>query len=466
MQGFNMPLSKSAAEITARIDRLPACWAIWRLIVLLSLGGAFEFYDLFQTAYLSPGLISDGIFRAGAKGLFGLTDQATFAAATFAGLFIGTIVFGSVADRFGRRSIFTFSLLWYTIASVAMGLQHTNVGVDLWRLIAGIGIGVELVTIDAYVSELAPGHLRGRAFGINQAVQFVAIPVLALICWILVPRSPLGIAGWRWVVFLGAVGAVAVWIIRRSIPESPRWLAQQGRLQEANDAIALIEHRVEKEIGHSLAAPPKVIERVEGKGRFSEIWQPAYRKRTLMLIVFNFFQTIGFYGFGNWVPALLASMGSTVTSSLRYSFIIAVVYPIGPLLCTGIADKFERKWQIVAAAIGTATFGLLFTQHTSSAWLITFGILITLSNNLLSYSYHAYQAELFPTRIRARAVGFVYSWSRLSTIFTSFMIAFFLQRYGTRGVFIFIAVSMLMVILSIGIFGERTKGLALEEISH
>jgi putative MFS transporter len=159
-------------------------------------------------------------------------------------------------------------------------------------------------------------------------------------------------------------------------------------------------------------------------------------------------------------------MGSTVTSSLRYSAIIAMVYPLGPLLCMGIADKFERKWQIVSAAIGTATFGLLFARHTGSAWLISFGILITLSNNLLSYSYHAYQAELFPTRIRARAVGFVYSWSRLSTIFTSFMIAFFLQKLGTPGVFAFIAASMLMVILSIGIFGDRTKGLSLEEISH
>src|ERR1700675_951165 len=121
-----MPIDNTA-EITARIDRLPACRAVWRLIVLLSLGGTFEFYDLFQTAYLSPGLISSGIFRIGAKGLFGLTDQATFAAATFAGLFIGTIVFGSVADRFGRRTVFTWSMLWYTVANVSMGLQHTNV---------------------------------------------------------------------------------------------------------------------------------------------------------------------------------------------------------------------------------------------------------------------------------------------------------------------------------------------------
>ena len=456
----------SPAEITARIDRLPPCWTVWRLVVLLSLGAFFEMYDLFQTAYVSPGLISSGIFRVGAKGLFGLTDQATFAAATFAGLFAGTILFGSVADRFGRRAIFTFSMLWYTVANVAMGLQHTNVGVDLWRFISGLGIGVEIVTIDAYISEFAPRHVRGRAFALNQCVQFLAIPTVALASWVLVPRAPFGVTGWRWVVFLGAFGAIAVWFIRRGIPESPRWLAQQGRLEEAGEAVSKIEARVEAETGKPLSEPAVGPAEMPGAGKFSEIWEPPYGGRTLMLIVFNFFQTIAFYGFGNWVPAIMASKGANITNSLQYSAIIAVVYPIGPLLCTLFADRFERKWQIVAAAIGTSSFGLLFARQSATAWLITLGMLITLSNNLLSYSFHAYQAELYPTRIRARAIGFVYSWSRLSTMFTSFMIAFFLENFGTKGVFAFIAASMLMVILSVGIFGPRTNNLALEEISH
>jgi len=456
----------SPAEITARIDRLPACWTVWRLVVLLSLGAFFEMYDLFQTAYVSPGLISSGIFRVGAKGLFGLTDQATFAAATFGGLFVGTILFGSVADKYGRRAIFTYSMLWYSVANVAMGLQHTNVGVDLWRFISGLGIGVELVTIDAYISEFAPRRIRGRAFALNQCIQFVAIPSVALASYILVPRSPFGVTGWRWVVFLGAFGAIAVWIIRRGIPESPRWLAQQGRLEEAGAAISQIEARVEAETGHPLSAPVIGPAEMPGAGKFSEIWAPPYGGRTLMLVVFNFFQTIAFYGFGNWVPAIMASKGANITNSLQYSAIIAVVYPIAPLSFMLFADRCERKWQIVAAAIGTASFGLLFARQSATAWLIALGMMITFSNNLLSYSFHAYQAELFPTRIRARAIGFVYSWSRLSTMFTSFMIAFFLENFGTRGVFAFIAASMLMVIFSVGIFGPRTNNLALEEISH
>jgi len=181
-----------------------------------------------------------------------LPIQASFAAATFAGLFVGQSYSARWRTALGGAQFFTYSLLWYTAASIAMGLQHTNIGVDLWRFISGLGIGVELVTIDAYISELAPKRLRGRAFAVNQSVQFVAIPFVALVSWILVPRSPFGIAGWRWVVFLGSLGAIAIWFIRRSIPESPRWLAQKGRLEEADAAISKIEARVEAEICPSL----------------------------------------------------------------------------------------------------------------------------------------------------------------------------------------------------------------------
>lgn len=451
--------------ITGRIDRLPAGRELWRLIILISLGACFEIYDLLQTAYLTPGLISNGIFKDAAHGIFGLKDQAMFASVTFAGLFIGTILFAPVADRFGRRMIFTLSLLWYTVAGVGMGLQSTALGVDIWRFAGGIGIGVEIVTIDAYISELAPKQVRGRAFAVSQFIQFLAVPVLAFSSWALVPRAPLHVAGWRWVVFLGSTGAVAVWLIRRQLPESPRWLAQHGRLEEAERVVTALEERIEARLGRKLPEPePRKIEE-SGVASFAEIWSPIYRRRTLMLIVFNFFQTIGFYGFGNWVPTLIAAQGATVTHSLQYSAIIAIAYPLGPLLCTMIADCIERKWQIITAAVGTAVFGLLFARQTTPFFLILFGVVITLSNNLLSYAYHAYQAELYPTRIRARAVGFVYSWSRLSTVFTSLMIGFFLADFGTKGVFAFIAGSMMVCVIVIGVFGPRTGGLALEKIS-
>jgi putative MFS transporter len=458
-------LTTSGGDIAARLDRLPASRHVWGLVILLSLGGCFEFYDLFMTAYLSPGLIAAGVFHGAAKGMFGLTDQAAFAAATFAGLFLGTIIFSQLADRLGRRAIFTWSLLWYSAATLIMAAQSTALTVDIWRLISGIGIGVEMVTIDTYITEFVAREVRGKALAINQFIQFLAVPAVALVCFWLVPQAPLGMAGWRWVMISGAGAALVVWAIRARVPESPRWLATHGRLEEADRILRHIEAQVIAETGRPLPAPAADLPTEDRRGRFTDIFRPPYLGRTVMLAVFNFAQTIGFYGFGNWVPSLLAAQGATVTKSLLWSFIIAIAYPVGPLLFSGIADRFERKWQIVAAAIATAILGLLFTRQSQPVALIAFGVMITLSNNLLSYAYHAYQAELFPTRIRARAVGFVYSWSRLSTVFTSFMIAFFLRDFGTVGVFAFIAAAMGVVVIAIGFFGPRTRGQPLERIS-
>jgi MFS transporter, putative metabolite:H+ symporter len=457
------------ALISARLDRLPTTRYIWKLLLLLSLGGCFEFYDLFLMTYIGPGLIRSGLFSSAYVSFFGLTGLASFVSATFAGLFIGTLAFGFTADKFGRRAIFTYSLLWYTVSSIVMAFQVSAARILVWRMITGIGIGVELVTIDTYIAELMPKEVRGRAFTINQVVQFTAIPVVAFISWLLAVRSPLGIDGWRWVVLIGSVSAIFVWFIRRSIPESPRWLVAHGHLSEANETVAKIEERVAAEWGGPL--PPAILDRSAAPppslpARLAQIFRPPYVGRTIMLMVFHFAQTIGYYGFASWVPTLLVAAGIHTTASLEYSFIIAIFAPIGPLLAYGIADKFERKWQIVWSAVCIGGFGLLFARQNQPGWLIVLGVILTCSNNWMSVAFHAYQAELFPTPVRAQAVGFVYSWSRFSAIFTSLLIGFFLEHFGVNGVFAFIAASMVIVVVVIGSFGPRTRGLALESIAR
>jgi putative MFS transporter len=456
-----------AAAILARLDRLPGTRHIWLLITMLSLGGMFELYDLFMTAYVVPGLMKAGLLTNVAVSIF--AGPALFVAATFTGLFIGTSAFAYFADKYGRRTIFTYSMLWYSAATLVMAFQDTGLGVSLWRLIAGIGIGVELVTIDTYIAELVPKSMRGRAFAFNQAVQFSVVPVVAFIAYKLVPISPFGYDGWRWVVLIGSTGALFVWFIRRQIPESPRWLINQGRLDEAEAVTASIEAKVIADLGGASLPVPEShsVEKAEPVGRLAEIFEPRYRSRTFMLMVFQFFQTFGFYGFAAWVPTLIAQQtGINLHASLLYSFIIAIANPFGPLLAMSFADKFERKWQLVGAACCIGTFGMLFSFQNTMPLLVMFGVLITLSNNVLSYSFHGYQAELFPARVRARAVGFTYSLSRISAVFASFIIGFFLQTAGTKGVFSLIAVAMLIVVISIGGWGPRTLDLELEEISR
>ena len=170
----------------------------------------------------------------------------------------------------------------------------------------------------------------------------------------------------------------------------------------------------------------------------------------MLMSVFNVFQTMGYYGFTNWMPTLLVKQGITVSTSLMYASIIAIAAPLGPLLGLLIADRFERKTVIICMAAVNVVCGLAFSQA-QTVLLVSLGVCLVLAGNIISYSYHAYQAELFPTSIRARAVGFVYSWSRISAMFSAFVIAFVLEHAGVIGVFV-IAAAMGVVMATIGLF--------------
>ncbi|GLQ93703.1 MFS transporter [Dyella acidisoli] len=464
--------SGASAAIAARLDRLPSSRTLWKIIALISLGGLFEYYDLFFTGYVAPGMAKSGLFSPDSLGFFAslagikVAGFGTFVFSTFAGLWLGVVLFGQLADRYGRRPVFTWSLVWYACSTVIMAFQHTGEMVNVWRFIAGVGFGVQLVTIDAYISELTPLALRGRAFSMNQFVSFCIVPVVALFAWRLVPVAPFGLDGWRWVVLIGSAGAAVAWFLIRQVPESPRWLALHGRVAEADAITTDIERRIETETGTPLPAPHVEVPEEESAGRFREIFARKYWRRTLMLSVFNMAQVIGFYGFAAWVPTLLIARGINITHSLQYSFIIAIANPFGPLVGTYFADYLERKTQIILGLIVMGVSMLGFAHATSPVVLITLGVVFTLAANIMSYAYHSYQAELYPTRIRARAVGFVYSWSRFAAAFAGLAVGYFLNLGGALAVATFIAIAMVVGITVIGVFGPSTKGIALEQISH
>ncbi len=462
---------QTAATIAARLDRLPPSRTVWTIVVLISLGGIFEFYDLFFTGYVAPGMVGEGLFKPESLGfLAGLSvlkvaGFGTFVFATFAGLWVGALLFGQVADRFGRRAVFTGALLWYMVCTAIMAFQTSGLALDIWRFIAGIGIGVELVTIDTFISEIIPRSERGKAFAVNQFITFLVVPLIAFLAYAMKGSKPFGLDYWRVLILIGSVGAVVVFALQRGIPESPRWLARHGRMAEAEAIVAGIERRVAAETGTALPPPQPAAPEEGGAGSIMEIFGPEYLRRTIILSIFNMAQVIGFYGFAAWVPTLLIHRGITVTHSLEYAFIIAIANPFGPLLGTLFADRFERKTQIITSLIIMGVVIVLFAQSAAPSALIVLGVLFTLASNVMSFAYHGYQPELYPTRIRARAVGFVYSWSRLAAAFAGLAIGVLLAQYGVPGVAVFIAIAMLVGIAMIAL-GPSTKGLALEQINH
>ena len=164
-------------------------------------------------------------------------------------------------------------------------------------------------------------------------------------------------------------------------------------------------------------------------------------------------------------PTFLLKRGFSLLHSLEYTLLIALASPIGPLLAVATSDRMERKWTIVVLAILVAAFGLGFAGAATPVMVVAFGALLTLSNYWFSAAFHAYQAELFPTRLRATGVGFTYSWSRLSAVFSSLLIGAVLVRGGVGAVFTLLAAAMCGVALIIGVLGPRTNRIALEQLA-
>jgi putative MFS transporter len=459
---------RSEPTVSARLDRLPPTRYFNGLVARIAVGGWFEFYEMFMAAYISLGLIHGGLYRATTEGLFDVNGFASFLGSFFAGMFVGTVALGGFTDRFGRRAVFTFAMLIYSLASFIAAFQTSPEAMDVWRFLAGVGIGVQLITVDTYIAELTPHRTRGRYMAFSILVILTSVPVVAVLSYLLVPHTLFGLEGWRWVMIIGSAGAILIWVLRRGLPESPRWLESKGRLDEARIIVDHIEARVVAETGLALKEPEAAAADAapERPGKWREMWKKPYFSRTLMLSVFNFCQTFGVYGFGAWVPVLLFSKGITLTHSLLYTMVIAFATPLGALGAMACAERFERKWQLVGCAIVVAVFGVGFGMVREPVLILLFGGAVTIANNWLIGIFHTYQAELYPTRIRARAVGFVFSWSRLSSIFVGFWVAALLKHSGVPAVFVLISSAMLVIVVMVGLLGPKVNGVRLEELSR
>jgi MFS transporter, putative metabolite:H+ symporter len=470
---WTAPLEGSGSSIAERIERLPVGSFHRRFIALVSLGGWFDFYDIYMMAYIGATLQQSGFLT--------LQQFSNVIAAGFLGMFTGTIVFGMGSDRMGRRTAFVAMLLLYSVFTLGGAFAPSANWLIGLRFLAGIGIGAELVVIDTYISEMVPSSARGRYVAISQTTGFTAVPIVAILVRLLAPTHFL-IDGWRWVMIIGSLGSALAGYFRRRLPESPRWLASRGRYQEAQRIVAALESESLSGFSStsSRSASASIPQTAElgtasagnlagsvtpDQSSFADLWRPPYRRRTIMLVIFHALQTVGYYGFANWAPTFLLRRGVSLVHSLQYTLLIALVAPLGPGLAVLTSDRLERKWAIVILALLIAALGLGFAFWTAPVLIVASGALVTLCSNWFSALLHAYQSELFPTRLRATGVGFTYSWSRLSAVFSSLVIGAVLVRGGVGAVFTLLAAAMSGVALIIGWLGPRTNRIALEQLA-
>ena len=444
-----------SASVAARLNRLPPTRTHRHATIIAGIGSFFDLFDIFLAGVLSTVLTQE--FQ-----LDRLSLPAALSSA-FVGMFIGANVLGRFADRYGRRTAFLVNLGIYSAFTLVGAFSVNAPMLIVSRFLAGIGIGAELPLVDAYLSELLPPKVRGRYTALAYTLGFVGVPAAGLLGRVLVPLEPFGIAGWRWLFVAGSLGAVIVWFVRRRLPESPRWLESAGRIREAEAIVTQMEREAAAEgplPSPSLDEPASV-----GRPRLSVLFNEQYRSRTIMLGVFHVFQTIGYYGFGTLVPLVLASKGYSIVTSLTFTTLTFLGYPIGSALSIPIIERVDRRWLIVGAAFLMSVFGIGMGYASSSIVIVVLGFLYTSVSNVFSNGLHVFQVEIFPTFMRATASGTCYSLSRLSSAAMPFVLLPVLERWGAGPMFTVVAVALWIVMLDIALFAPRTTGRSLEAVS-
>jgi len=447
--------ASSGASIAARLNRLPPTRTHVQATIIAGIGSFFDLFDIFLAGVLGTVLTQR----------FGL-DRLLLPIAlssSFVGMFIGATVLGRFADRAGRRTAFLVNLGIYSAFTLVGAFSVNATMLIASRFLAGIGIGAELTLVDAYLSELLPARLRGRYTAWAYTLGFVGVPAAGLLGRILVPIAPFGIDGWRWLFVAGSLGAVIVWFVRMRLPESPRWLESVGRIAEAE----VIVDRMEREAGvarpaTSASSPDAVLAPRVG---LSVLFSGQYRSRAIMLAVFHVFQAIGYYGFGTLVPLVLAAKGYSIVTSLTFTTLTFIGYPVGSALSLPIIERVDRKWLIVGSALLMSVLGIGMGYSTSSTAIVVLGFLYTSVSNVFSNGLHILQVEIFPTAVRATAAGACYGLSRLSSAMMPFVLLPVLQQRGAGPMFVVVAAALWIVMIDVALFAQSTTGKSLEEVN-
>jgi putative MFS transporter len=444
------------ADIGQRLDHLPVGPMHRKVVLAVGLGLFFEIYEIFLSSTISTTLKTQYDL--------GGTELKLLLASTFLGMFIGSAALGGLADRIGRRRAFLFNLTWFSVWTLIGAFSLNPAMLVATRFLAGLGIGAEYPVADAYLSDVLPKSDRGRLAAWAYTCSFVAVPVLGFMSLGLTQHGLFGVPGWRLLLVIGSVGAVAVMLLRRGLPESPRWLAGVGRSDDAMAALAQFETDP-KPLGVTASPAPDSPPSAVFTTSLKRLGVSPYRQRLRMLAVFHVFQSFGYYGFGTLAALVLVSRGYDVTTSLLYTSLSYLGYPVGSVLSIPLLRWFERKYLLMASIGALAAFGLLFATVHQTVLIVVFGFLTTATSNVFSNVYHVYQAEIFPTDVRATAVGWTYSLSRLSSAALPFVLIPVLDEYGATAMFTVVLVALAIATASVAWVGPKTSRRNLEEIN-
>jgi putative MFS transporter len=435
----------------ARLDRLPLGPFHRRVLRLVGMGMFFDSFDNSMMAGVLAALVSSGAST--------MALNATFISATFAGLTIGAATAGLIGDRLGRRFAYQFNLLIFGSMCLVASIAPSMDWLIVIRCIMGIGLGAEFVVGYGMISEFVPPRNRGRYTALlnlisSSGVFAVSLTGLAIIPWL----------GWRAMFVIGGIGALWVWWLRRSLPESPRWLEAVGRNDEAERILQRIEH--EAAPGGNLR--PAVVYQSMPPRRvpISVLFTRPVVRRTLLAIAVNVTCLVGSYSFTAWIPSFFVKQGFSVTRSLGFTAAMTAGTLAGPALAVLLADRIGRRRGIMLAGVACAAIGSIYPFLVMPVPIMLCGFLLVSAMSLfLALGLGGYTPELFPTAYRFRGSGIAQMAGRAALIATPYAVVPLFATYGIGGVVGTIAGMYLTLVVIIAFAGIETNQRSLESLA-
>ena len=440
----------------ARLERLPVTsWHVRARIIV----GAATFFDAFDVLAISVALpVLVGRWHLSAA-------QTSYLISTgFAGQLAGALLFGWIAERAGRLRALTYSVAVLALMSLACAAAWNYASLFLFRTIQGIGIGGEVPVAAAYINELSKAHRRGRFFLLYEMVFGMGLTSAGLIGYWLVPR-----VGWQSMFVLGALPALLAVALRRLLPESPRWLASQGRLEEAEGVIRKMEAHA---IRHVRTFPALVLLEspftARPRTRWAELFSRQYRRRTFTVWAIWFCCYFVTYGLITWLPTIYRTVFRLdVSTALRFSLATNAAGLVGDLVAALSIDYAGRRaWFGLASAAGAVPLVALSILGASDVRLVvlcaSLSYVFVGSNSLVCYLY---TPEIYPTRLRALGSSIATAWLRAGSALGPIAVGFLLTRFALGRVFLMFGLVSVAGGAAAVLFAIETRERLLEEVS-
>jgi len=453
--GDTPKVSLTSTDIVGRIERVP--FSRFHLKARLIIGAAtfFDGFDALAIAYVLPVLIR--MWRLSPVEIGNLISIG------FVGQLVGALFFGWLAERRGRMLSLQLSVALFSVCSFCAAFSWNYTVLFLFRTLQGLGLGGEVPIAGAYINEISKARGRGRFVMLYEMVFSIGLVAAAVLGSVIVPTL-----GWRAMFFIGAVPAVLVGAMRWMLPESPRWLASQGRLEEADRIVAGIEREASR--GGTIALPPVVLvpSVASQRMRVQELFQGIYRRRTLVVWVIWFTAYFATNGVQTWLPSLYTKVfGLPLRESLRYGLVTQAFGLVSLLACALLIDRTGRKRWFVGGFLLGAFFmlGLWTLGATSAIQVLVLGTCAYASFNSVGTAQYLYTPEIYPTRMRALATSVGSAWLRVASALAPAAVGLVVARASLAAAFLLLGVVLLAGGLITGLFGIETKGRPLEEIS-